>query len=75
MKYLKSALLLGSLFVAFSCASTADDGCCGPKGPTACAEGQCKKDKSCCEDKCGNCSGEKNSCKSGQCDLKRKKQS
>ena len=75
MKLLKSALLMSSMLVAFSCASTADHGCCDPQGPKACAQGQCKLDKSCCKNTCGNCSGEKSACSTGQCKLHRKKKS
>lgn len=77
MKLLKYSFALTSLLFVVSCSSFsggADHSCCDPAvKKTACAEGQCKRDKSCCENKCGNCDGKKTACKSGQCDRKQKK--
>ena len=76
MKLLKYSLMTFTTLFIFSCAhNMTDHSCCSPKGPVVCKDGQCKKDKSCCENKCGNCTGDAKSCSTGQCQLKRKSNS
>lgn len=71
MKLLKNTLLIGTLFFAFSCAH-GNKSCCDKNMSQACVQGQCKLDKSCCENKCKKCTGEKDSCKKAQCHTKKK---
>lgn len=75
MKLLKNTLLLGSLMFAFSCGHMGHKACCSKSMSKSCVEGQCKKDKSCCDNKCTKCTGEKDSCKKAQCDISKKKKS
>jgi hypothetical protein len=73
MKFLKYGLMLSAALLVFSCAhNNSNHACCGPKGPQVCKDGQCKKDKSCCENSCKSCTGDAKSCSTGQCDLKKK---
>ena len=68
MKLLTIFLMTASLFTFTSCASMkADKSCCLKN--KECRDGKCKKDKSCCEDACNSCSGEKDGC-GKSCDLK-----
>lgn len=71
MKLLRNLLLAGTMVVGFSC-SHMNKSCCAPHGSTACKGGQCKVDKSCCENKCGQCTGDKKSCSTGKCHIKKK---
>ena len=70
MKLLTSLLMTASLFTFASCSSLhADHSCCSKN--KECREGNCKKDKSCCDNECNSCSGEKGDC-GKNCDLKKK---
>lgn len=69
MKLLSSIFMAMSLVTFTACSSMqADHSCCNKN--TECRKGNCKKDKSCCDDKCGNCDGKKGDC-GKSCDLKK----
>jgi hypothetical protein len=72
MKVLALGSMLFSMFMFTSCSSMskgADHSCC-VKNSSVCKDG-CKTDKSCCDDKCGECDG-KSSCSEGSCDNAKK---
>lgn len=69
MKAITTILMTTSLLILGSCSSLkADHSCCTKS--KECREGSCKLDKSCCDDKCNKCSGEKDGC-GESCDLKK----
>lgn len=68
MKTLTITLLL-TLFASCAHHQGGKHSCCEGK-KQECQQGQCKKDKSCCKDKCGKCDG-KSSCSDGRCDQKK----
>lgn len=81
MNFLRITLLVAALFSFTSCShfSGKKGGCCDKKAEHSCCkdskdckDGNCKLDKSCCENKCGNCTGKKGDC-GKNCELKSKK--
>jgi hypothetical protein len=63
MKYLNIVALFATLAFGAACSH----GVACKKSHHACQTAECKADKSCCENKCGECTGEKNACKGNHC--------
>lgn len=66
MKFITTLLMTLSM-ASCSMLGAHDHSCCHGQGEKVCHEGACEKDGSCCENKCGNCNGEKDACKTGEC--------
>lgn len=70
LKYLSMIALTLAMFTSCAHKQCGSSKSCDLKNKSACSKGECSKDKSCCQDKCNHCTGEKEACKTKDCDSK-----